>query len=218
MKNLLSLLLLAALPLLPVKADAKNHDSSSSDSSQCEKFDPEFGYFYITHDELVEGCFETVTWTDAGSVNTDDIFLAPHSIDQIILKKKGYYLATYTVTGFVSNPATTNTPTQGPVCCDKFQFALYLNEGDQPIPGSTYAGNTESVLGQSNIDSGPCVTEVVGQVIFRVNERNSVLQLVNQSENSVQLVSDAGTNNCSKFGPNVSASIAIQRLSNLQID
>lgn len=198
------------MPLLPVAATAKE---------RC-NVDPEFGYFYLTNNQLVEGCFGTVCWGDAGSVNTDDIFLSDQSIDQIVLKKKGYYLATYTITGFVSNPATSTTPTQGPACCDKFQFALYLNEGDQPIPGSTYAGSTLSFNPPSGvtIDDGECATEIVGQVIFRVNEKDSIIQLVNQSENSVRLDNEAGTNQCYKFGNNVSASIAIQRLSNLQID
>lgn len=227
MKKFLALMLLAAMPLLPVSIEAKSHDSSSSSSQPCcdDRPDPQFGYFYLTEEQCVEECFDTVSWEDAGSVNTDGVFIDSANPDRIVLKRKGYYLATFTVTGEVfrkvaadgSNAAATPAVLGG-ICCEKFQFALYLNEGDQPIPGSTYAGNSQFVYDATAGVPGACSTEVVGQVIFRVNDRNSFIQLVNQSENAFLLDNEAGTNYPPKFGFNVSASISIQRLSNIHIE
>lgn len=231
MKKMLALMILAAMPLF-LTAEAKSNNSSCCDPCcppppvvKCDKVDPQFGYFYLTEEQLVENCFDTVSWANAGSVNTDGIFIDSSNPDRIVLVKKGIYLATFTVTGnvvFISDAtaAATVATTTG-ICCDKFQFALYLNEGDSPIPGSTYAGSTLSFPTSGTTQTpgrGECSTEVVGQVIFRVNDRNSFIQLVNQSENNVELDNEAGTNCVQKFGNNVSASIAIQRLSGLNID
>ncbi|MCE5316626.1 MAG: hypothetical protein LLG04_04605 [Parachlamydia sp.] len=217
MKKMLALMLAAALSLLTLTAEAGDTP------------DPEFGYFYLEDGQFVQACFGTVSWEHAGSVHTDDVFIDSSNNDRIILKKKGYYLATFTLTGRVSNPvgATANAPAPAAstpaiidgICCQKFQFALYLNEGDDPIPGSTYAGSTLFFSDPPSAQTeGSCNTEVVGQVIFRVSDRNSFIQLVNQSENSVLLDDNAGTSNREKFGDNVAVSIAIQRLSGLNID
>lgn len=228
MKKMLALMLLAmtfTLTAEAIKAD-DNCCCPPPPKCDCDKPDPQFGYFYLTEEQCVETCFDSVSWENAGSVNTDGIFIDSSNADRIVLKKKGYYLVTYTVTGEVffknGNTAdTANTPAQPePGCCNKFQFALYLNEGYEPIPGSTYAGNNQNFNPPAAPDyiRGECATEVVGQVIFRVNEKDSFIQLVNQSENNVLLDNEAGTNCPQKFGFNVSASIAIQRLSGLNLD
>ncbi|MCE5316627.1 MAG: hypothetical protein LLG04_04610 [Parachlamydia sp.] len=230
MKKMLALMILAAMPLF-LTVEAKDSNSSCVDPCcpqppvvKCDKVDPQFGYFYLTEEQEVEACFDTVSWANAGSVNTNGIFIDSSNPDRIILVKKGIYLATFTVTGtaiFISDAnAAENVASVSGICCEKFQFALYLNEGEFPIPGSTYAGSTLSFPTQvtQTPGRGECSTEIVGQVIFRVNDKNSFLQLVNQSENNVDLNNEAGTNWVQKFGNNVSASIAIQRLSGLNID
>lgn len=172
-------------------------DSSSSSSCDCPD-SPQFGYFYVTNDQtLPGGQFAEVFWIDSGSVHTDGIFVNPSDPCEILLQKRGVYLATYIVTG--DNQADQAQPEQ------QFQFALYLNDGETPIPGSTYAtytgGQTEAI-------------NMKGSVIFHVSEKNSTLALVNQCENTVEIDNDAGTNNTGEFGNNVSASLVIRRLSN----
>jgi len=228
MKKMLALMLMAITFTLTAEAivavDSKPC-CPPPPKCECEKpADPQFGYFYLTEEQCVEACFDTVSWENAGSVNSDGVFIDPSNADRIILKKKGYYLVTYTLTGepFLKNGTadTTDTPVQIENCFAKFQFALYLNEGYEPIPGSTYAGNTPFLpcVGSPNGISGEIPTEIVGQVIFRVNEKDSFIQLANQSEISFLLDNEAGTCYPPKFGYNVSASIAIQRLSGLNID
>ncbi|MCE5316924.1 MAG: hypothetical protein LLG04_06125 [Parachlamydia sp.] len=226
MKKMLALMLVAFTFTLTAEAIvAENCKPCCPPSPKCEcdkPADPQFGYFYLTEEQCVEACFDTVSWENAGSVNTEGVFIDSSNADRIILKKKGFYLATYTLTGeaFLKKDGTVDTTslqTQLENCFAKFQFALYLNEGDEPIPGSTYAGNTPFLpcISAPNGVSGESATEIVGQVIFRVIEKDSFIQLVNQSETSFLLDNEAGTCYPPKFGFNVSASIAIQRLSGL---
>lgn len=222
MKKLCAFLLLAAIPLAqPVEAKAsktfpqivaskkaavKKVEDSSSSSSSCHAQDPEFGYFYLTVDQLIKGgCFEPVNWAQAGSVNTDDIFINPSDSTNILLKKPGYYLVTYSLTVDEGPAAVKPVGSDGPV---GFQFALYLNDSNVPLSGSTYAQGT---LNEEAI-------QLNGQVIFRVNAPDSNLRLVNQCEFTVELDNDAGTNNIAEFGPNVSGSMVVQRLSNLKFE
>ena len=151
MKKMLALMLMAFTFTLTAEAIvAENCKPCCPPPPKCEcdkPADPQFGYFYLTEEQCVEACFDTVSWENAGSVNSDGVFIDPSNADRIILKKKGFYLVTYTLTGeaFLKKDGTadtTDTPAQIENCFAKFQFALYLNEGYEPIPGSTYAGNT----------------------------------------------------------------------------
>lgn len=205
MKKLTTLLLLAALSMLAQPIEAKENTKKCcvqkcSVQDKCKHKDPEFGYFYLVSDQTVDGNeFDPVSWELAGSVNTDDIFIDSSDPTKIILKKRGYYLVNYIVTADVITEAANPDP--------GFQFALYLNDSSLPIAGSTYGTGLTS--------NGP---QVNGQVVFRVDEIKSTLQLVNQCENSVELDNDVGTDNTNEFGFNVSGSLVIQRLSNLKFE
>jgi hypothetical protein len=175
-----------------------------------EAADPRWGYFYLTEtiDDLYPG--EPVDWdgpvNGIQQIHSEGVFVNPDDSTTIILKHPGTYLVTYSLTVEESNDNVSDTEP------GNVQFALFLN--DSIVPGSTYAiGNAYSsdfisyFLGVL-IDAE---SQIYGQVLVVVNDYNSLLALVNECGNLVDLSAQAGTDD-PNFGNNVSASILIQRI------
>ncbi len=150
-----------------------------------------FAYFFVSNDQTLDED-GPVVWDPATAITEGKIFLDPDDTDDIIIHR-GVYLATFSVTAIPSIISL------GEIA---IRFELRLN-GTQII-GSSYAVSGEN--------TDPALQDT-GQVIFFVNEDFSVLELVNDSEVTVNLVSDV----VDAITPNVSASLAITKLADLEI-
>jgi hypothetical protein len=161
--------------------------------------DKRFGYFFLTTGQTVDS-LEPVEWNYSNSILDDehDIQLSDLDPTKIILKHQGYYRVRYSLT-LNSNAGPTIDP-------GDIQFALYLYNGSTLVDGTTYA------VGNAFVDAEP---QLNGQQIIQVLYPKSSLQLVNQCEFVASLISDAGTDDTNEWGPNVSASILIEKLADL---
>lgn len=150
-----------------------------------------YGYFYLTDNQTVFSQ-DLISWENAGSVNTSDIYINPEDAREILITHPGTYLITYNLT--VAN--TSNNSDVGDA-----QFTLAANEIF--VPGSIYAVGNALVNSES---------QLAGQAIVKLDTHFSKISLHNRCENTIILHSDVGTDNPDEFGQNVSASIIIRKI------
>lgn len=190
---------------------------------QTEASDPRYAYVFVTDDEVLNS-LDPVDWGGAsGGIEnvqgtfSEGVFVDPDDTTTIVIKHPGTYQVSYS--------ATLSVDSSGIVSEDDgdAQLALYLN--NSLVPGSIYAvGNAFSdffygmldatILRVEDVDVQVSDGEVQlnGTAIVTVIDHFSRLNLVNQGENTLDLVNDAGTDDTDTFGNNVSVSIFINRL------
>lgn len=186
MNKLLAFLILAASPLFAAHVNTNDHLLEKGTRLT------HYGYFYVTDEQALAAIsgdtYACVEWNPAFALETHEVFLDSEDSCNIILEDKGVYLVTYTVTA--------ENLTDG-----NFKFALLLN--GELIPGSIYGSSTTS-------DGDDDVEQLVGQVIFEVDSKNSALRLVNDTNFEVDLVSISDGN-----GDSATASILIEKINKL---
>lgn len=186
--KLLAFLILAASPLFAA------HIETTDQLLKKDNYITHYGYFYSTRQQEIlgvddNGNSDCVIWTRALALQTDEVFLDCANPCDIILEDQGIYSVTYIVTARNNNENT------------NFKFALLLN--GQVILGSIYGAST-------TFNGDDDVEELFGQVIFEVTRENSVLELVNNGNDNVVLVSNSGGN-----GNTVTASITVEKINKL---
>ena len=154
----------------------------------------DFGYFYVQNAQVINGptaggVYSSVVWDQSKDEHTSDIHINPNDLDEIIIEDRGTYVAHFTILG---HPSTVGQTT--------YRFALLLN--GQLVPGSVYAVTA---------DANDPIEELVGQVVFRVNSKDSVLRLVNDSVDASNVTLDNIAGH-SGAADNVTASIFIEQL------
>lgn len=163
---------------------------------------PRYGYFFTDDDQDLD-TFDAVNWDSDKSTSSPGIFVNAENSHFIQIADTGVYLVTYNLTVELNGTDSD---------AGDVQFALYLNNGELPIPGTTYG------VGNAINDGTRFEPQLTGQAVIRIFERNTLLSLNNQCENSVELDDDVGTDNPDDFGFNVSGSIYIQRIDSLLPD
>ena len=233
LKKLLSLMILTSIPLLATPESAsdvnqlatrsrhshkpkkhKKHSHSSHKHSHkpncCQQTPAQWGYFFINDpdNEQILDPGDAVNWNVTNATSSSGIFISPSDNTQITITYPGVYEVIYTTEPvYPREPDAFNASyTLESNLAAPFgdvQFALYLNSGSSPIPGSTYA------IGDVGFGNG---VECTGQVIFTVFSGPANLSLNNQCETSILLTAETGTGDLATYGPNVAASLAIQRI------
>jgi hypothetical protein len=173
MKKFLSLMLLAATPLM-----------GSLD----------YGYFYVNNAQSIGGptaggLYSGVIWDQSNDEHSHDIHINSNNLDEIVIEDRGTYVAHFTTFGTPSTEGQTS-----------YRFGLELN--GELVPGSIFAVT-------ANADDP--IEELVGQVVFRVTEKDSVIRLVNDSADNanVTLANIAGHSGAAN---NVTASLYIEQI------
>lgn len=182
MKKLLTGMFFAAVTFFSVTASADHHS-------------PRWGVFTnSTNIEVDSG--DPIPWLGF-STESDGITTDSTDSSKIVIEHSGVYIVNYILTLEGVDFGDTDA-----------QFALFLNEGATPVPGSTFA---IADIGSGDIDNeATFIRQLVGQAIVHVTRGNSTLQLFNWSPFDVELISDIIDTN--PWGDNVSASLLIQRV------
>jgi hypothetical protein len=180
-----------------------HHDCSSSSSSSTSEVTPDsqFAFFYLDEEQFLDNGDEVI-WDAFNGTHTDGIFVdqtaAPTT--DIIIAERGIYLVTWVLT-VATDPTISDN---GAV-----QFQLELNGND--IAGGVYATTIVEPDSES-FKAG----QLFGQTVITVVNTNSRLSLANDSDKTVELVSNllyAEDEEVSESEFNISASIFIQKLS-----
>lgn len=177
-----------------------HHDCSSSSEEECceRAVDPRFGFFYLNEDQFLDDG-QYVNWNANNGTHTDGVNVSTIDSTDIVLAERGLYLVTWVLTVATDPTIPLNGGTQ---------FQLVLN--DFNVPGGNYATTVPQYTSAVELP-----TQLYGQAIITVVNSNSLLSLRNDSNKSVELVSDllseVAEEETSQF--NVSASIVIQKLS-----
>lgn len=187
----------------------KGDQGEKGDPGVCQgNIQPQYGYFYNDAgvEAMLEGTF--VPWTN-DSVHSEGIWLDSSNDTKINLVESGVYAVTYSVTAMYNSDILPDTA---------FAFGLYLNGSTTPIRGSVYANNTIAVSESEDYPDSLVVAQDNGQVLFRVCDHCSYIQLgyVPENPDFIDIYSDISLINDVDEGiTNVAASVYIRKIDNI---